>query len=136
MSRRRSPVRHTIKFGGEFTKLYYLNNPTGRPSYNFYNIWDFLNDAPSVENGGFNSVTGLPGGNRSDERQNLFGAFVQDDWKVLPNLTLNVGLRYSYFGALYAKQNNIPRVLLGSGNVRLHWPERCGWPQPLGVAEG
>ncbi|HXS12776.1 MAG TPA: carboxypeptidase regulatory-like domain-containing protein [Acidobacteriaceae bacterium] len=107
--------RHTLKFGGEFTKLYYLNNPTGRPSYNFYNIWDFLNDAPSVENGGFNSLTGRPGGNRSDERENMFGAFIQDAWKVLPNLTVNAGLRYSYFGALFANQDNIPRVLLGQG---------------------
>lgn len=108
---------HTIKFGGEYTNLHYLNNPVGRPLYAFYNMWDFLNDAPFYENGGFNSVTGVPGGSRSDERQNLFGAFVQDSWKVRPTLTLNIGLRYSYFGALYAKQNNIPRLLFGQGTA-------------------
>ena len=110
---------HTVKFGGEYTSLHYLNNPTGAPSYNFYNMWTFLNDAPHVENGGFNSVTGLPGASRSDERQNLFGAFAQDDWKIRPNLTLTVGLRYSYFGALYAKQDNISRVMLGAGTSAL-----------------
>ncbi len=108
--------RHTIKLGGEYTQLRYLNNPTGRPGYNFYNIWSFLNDAPSVENGGFNSVTGLPGGTRSDERENIFGAFVQDNWKIRPDLTLNLGVRYDFFGALFAKQDNIPRVMLGSGS--------------------
>ncbi len=105
----------TIKFGGEYTNLHYLNDPTGRPSYRFYDIWDFLNDAPYQENGGFNPVTGFPGANRSDERENLFGAFVQDDWKVKPNLTLHAGVRYSYFGALYAKQSNLPIARLGSG---------------------
>jgi TonB dependent receptor len=108
---------HTIKFGGEYTQLRYLNDPIGRPSYSFYNIWDFLNDAPKAETGGFDSVTGLPGGVRSDQRQNLFGAFAQDNWKVRPTLTLNLGLRYSYFGALYAKQDNIPRVLFGQGTA-------------------
>ena len=38
--------RHTIKFGADYTNLRYLNDPIGRPNYNFYNVWDFLNDAP------------------------------------------------------------------------------------------
>jgi hypothetical protein len=106
---------HTIKLGGEYTNLHYLNDPIGRPTYGFYNIWDFLNDAPYQESGPFNSVTGFPGGVRSDDRENLFGVFVQDDWKALPTLTLHAGVRYSYFGSLYAKQSNLPSVMFGSG---------------------
>jgi hypothetical protein len=108
---------HTIKFGGEITRLYYLNNPTysARPSYTFYNIWDFLNDAPHNENGIFNPFTGTPTTNRQDTRANLYGFFIHDDWKARPNLTFNMGLRYSYFGSLSSKQNNLSTVVLGSG---------------------
>ncbi|WP_263366739.1 carboxypeptidase regulatory-like domain-containing protein [Edaphobacter bradus] len=106
---------HTIKFGGEFTNLRYLNNPIGRPFYNFYNVWDFLNDAPQLEQGNFNTVTGFPGGNRQDDRENIYGFFVQDSWKALPNLTIFAGLRYSYFGALHNKQNTLSVARLGGG---------------------
>jgi hypothetical protein len=110
--------QQTIKFGGEYTNLHYLNNPTynDAPNYSFYNIWDFLNDAPSQESGTFQSKTGLPGVAREDDRENIFGAFFQDDWKIKPNLTLNVGLRYSYFGPLYTKQNNVGVASFGSGS--------------------
>lgn len=108
---------HTIKFGGEATRLYYLNaNPSSaRPNFNFFNIWDFLNDAPQSENGNFDPATGIPSLGRQDNRENLWGFFVQDDWKATPALTLNLGLRYSYFGPLGSKEDNLYKVVFGTG---------------------
>ncbi|MFB3906232.1 MAG: TonB-dependent receptor domain-containing protein [Acidobacteriota bacterium] len=39
---------------------------------------------------------GLGGGEFLNLRRNMFAVFVQDDWKVRPTLTLNLGLRYDY----------------------------------------
>lgn len=113
--------RHTIKMGGGVTRLYYLNEApyNARPSYTFTNIWDFLNDAPYSEKGTFNPKTGTPTANREDNRVNLWGFFVQDDFKVLPTLTLNMGLRYSYFGPFSSKQNNLSTVQPGAGQALL-----------------
>ena len=65
---------HTIKFGGELDRIYYLNNPvySARPNFAFYNIWNFLNDAPHGETGTFDAATGLPTANRQDDRQNIW----------------------------------------------------------------
>lgn len=109
---------HTIKFGGEITRLYYLNIApyAARPGFGFFNIWDFLNDAPKSESGTFDPTTGTPTAGRQDNREDLWGFFVQDDWKVKPNLTLNLGVRYSYFGPLSSKEGDMYRAVLGSGS--------------------
>jgi hypothetical protein len=109
----------TMKFGFDLTRLYYLNDPIGDPNYTFYNLWDFVNDAPEAEGGPFQAATGIPGGYRNDNREDLLGVFFQDDWKVRPNLTLSAGLRYSYIGPLTDKDNNMGVLQFGSGSALL-----------------
>lgn len=108
---------HNLKFGGELTRLYYLSEApyNARPIFTFFNIWDFLNDAPEAESGTFDPLTGTPTANREDQRENLWGFFIQDDWKARPTLTLNLGLRYSYFGPLSSKANNLSVTEFGAG---------------------
>ncbi|MGB8476019.1 MAG: carboxypeptidase-like regulatory domain-containing protein [Candidatus Acidiferrum sp.] len=108
---------HTIKFGGEVTRLFYLNNCAGCgvPNYQFFNMWDFLNDAPHNEGGGFDPSTGKPTTLRQDDRSNIYGFFVQDDFKLRSNLTINIGLRWSYFGPLSSKQGNLFVAIPGAG---------------------
>ncbi len=54
-------------------------------------------------------------------RNTNFGVFVQDDWKVMPKLTLNLGIRYEYESALTIATNIYSRfdpntgILLAAG---------------------
>ena len=40
------------------------------------------------------------------EQYNIFEPFIQDDWHATPRLTLNVGLRMSFFGT-YSEKNHL-----------------------------
>ncbi|HEY1807080.1 MAG TPA: carboxypeptidase regulatory-like domain-containing protein [Acidobacteriaceae bacterium] len=137
--------RQNIKAGGELTRLYYLNNAVyaARPTFAFHNLWDFANDAPYTESGTFDHTTGIPFSNREDNRENLLGFFVQDDIKLRPNLTINAGLRWSYFGAFTSKENNLDVMQFGSGpnpltglNIKvgsgLYSPSKSNWGPQIG----
>lgn len=113
--------RHNLKAGFQLSHVEFLDEPVSNahPSFTFESFWDFLNDAPVTESGTFNPTTGAPVLIRNDDRQNISGIFVQDDYKVTPTLTVNLGLRWNYFGAMYDKQNNLSVFTPGAGSAML-----------------
>jgi hypothetical protein len=106
---------HASKFGIDLYKEQNTQTQDGgaRPSYTFNNLWDFANDAPVSEYGQFNPTTGVPTSLTSYVRDNDYALFFQDDWKLKPNLTINLGLRYEYFGPFHEKYNNLYVPVLG-----------------------
>ena len=56
--------------------------------------------------------------------QNEFATFVKDDWKATKNLTLNLGLRYEYYGPPWEGHGLLPRPV-GGGNAI--WGRTGGW---------
>ncbi len=84
-----------------------------RPTYAFDGLWSFANDASVYEAVAANPATGGPAISQRYFRSQNYAAFVQHDWKVSPNLTLNTGLRWEEFTPLDNKGSQINYPILG-----------------------
>ena len=99
--------KHNIKTGYEFTYLRQtvqdVNPIYGdmefQSSFTGYTISDFLFGAPNEIDLTNFFVAHL--------RQGGHSAFLQDDWKILPKLTLNLGVRYEYASHFYEKDSRL-----------------------------
>ena len=78
---------HSFAFGGEIRRFYNNNFASTPGSFTFNSVTDFINDNGSAFN------TNL-GNGASKLLEPAFGLFVEDSYKIRPNLTLSLGLRY------------------------------------------
>ncbi|MBS1839628.1 MAG: TonB-dependent receptor, partial [Acidobacteria bacterium] len=89
--------KHTFKFGAEGRKYIAPTNnlPRARGEWDYKDLSSFINDL--VPNGLNGALRGAGSGTVADNYNSIYW-FVQDDWKITPRLTLNLGLRYEYNG--------------------------------------
>jgi hypothetical protein len=108
---------HGLKFGGEFRREFNDNNLNGasRPLYTFGGLFNFANDAPLFYQINADPETGGVANAQRHFRSSSYGFFFQDDWKLRPNLTLNLGLRYEYFGVLQEQDDQVANFVFGPG---------------------
>ncbi|HEV2915136.1 MAG TPA: TonB-dependent receptor [Pyrinomonadaceae bacterium] len=136
---------HAIKIGGEARFEQDNNNiiSGARPEFTFKSLLDFANDSVFFENIDADPRTGGAANGQRYFRSNSYGLFVQDDWKVRPNLTLNLGLRYEYQTPLTEKEGRLSNFALGANGVldgrvvpveRLYNPDRNNFGPRIGFA--
>lgn len=94
---------HTIRIGAEYRKYQtYQSEPIFRGSLTFLSFPDFLLGLPAGPGGNGTPFSNIQSANLAsgvdgrDYRAFDASAFVQDDWRISPRLTANLGLRYDF----------------------------------------
>ena len=106
---------HTLKGGFDYSKDDILNFFPGNfsGSYQFDSLADFQNNRPSR----FVQAFAGPGttGPTTNPDITETGIFMQDEWHILPDLTLNLGLRYDVQSIAQPDVRNPDAQLLAAG---------------------
>ncbi|HVU47709.1 MAG TPA: TonB-dependent receptor, partial [Terracidiphilus sp.] len=112
--------KHNLRFGGDYRRVHrdFLAGSNATGSFVFSGL--FTEDAAQDESTGSaiaDLLLGLPQSTslnsslaRSYLRDNVVDAFAMDDWRALPSLTLNYGVRYEFFAPYTEKFGHLAEV--------------------------
>jgi hypothetical protein len=114
----------SLGYNGNFTSNPFVTDPTINASG--YAAADFLLDRVSSANVTLNSIN-------VGQRQWRAAGFFQDDYKLLPNLTVNVGVRYEFDQPWFEQNNKTGNVNLTTGQVIYAGSVPAGAPAGSGV---
>jgi len=131
--------KHDIKFGYEFrrTSVSQIFNRAFRGKLAFSSLATFLAGTP--EPSIFSSRQGAGDTNRNTF-ENSHAFYLQDSYRVRRQFTVNVGLRYDYFGITQEKHDMFTNVdpttgvVFPVGSGRLYQPDYKNWAPRVSVA--
>jgi hypothetical protein len=108
---------HTVKFGGEF----HIDQVNAQPIAQFNGSFVFSGTETGVDFADF--LIGVPSQYNQSQlnpfyaRDRYVGLFAEDSWHVLPNLTVNYGLRWDRIAPWTEKYNQISTFVAGAQSV-------------------
>ena len=108
---------HTLKFGGQFHDDQVNENPNATFNGTFYRSGNRNRLGVRRLSLGFPSNYTQTTGQRFYLRNRYGAAFVEDSWRIRPNLTLNIGLRWDLIQPWSEKYDNIQTVVPGEQSV-------------------
>jgi outer membrane receptor protein involved in Fe transport len=130
-------ARHDLKFGYEFRRTFVNGffDAGYRGRLNFASLADFLQ-------GNLSGGRAARGDSRRGTDQNSHAGYIQDGFRWSRNLTLNLGLRYDYFGVLGEERDRLSNfdqtrglVQVGTNGLkRLYAPDWNNFSPRLGLA--
>jgi len=146
--------RHTLKAGFEFQTIH-TEIDDFNPKYGSFGFGGRFSQAAGTANDDRQFVADFLLGARSNYslnnpaivhyRQRMYFGYLQDDFKVSPKLTLNLGLRYEYGTPQWERDNRLSNynqagralVQAASGGIfdrALVKPDRNNWAPRIGAA--
>jgi hypothetical protein len=111
---------HTMKVGGAYTREHADNEASrvfNRPTYGFNSVFDFAADQPfrqdqiAIDPRTAQPITQIIRFHRTQS----VSAFVQNDWKARPNLSINAGLRYEGYLNIYNAKRDMSNIQFTTG---------------------
>ena len=112
--------KHNFRFGGDYRRVHrdFLAGSNATGNFTFTGL--FTEDSAQDSTTGSSIadfLLGLPQSTnlnssltKSYLRDNVYDAYAQDDWRVLPSFTLNYGIRYEFFAPYTEKYGHLADV--------------------------